>query len=84
MINYTNRRYYNINITRDTLGDVSVRIWNGSLDNNRGGLRVYAFNDEVTALAFVDKKVKEKEKGRSNTGGYSLVYEGQTDEHGSL
>lgn len=76
MINPTNRRYYSIYITRDLLGDVSVCIWNGSLDSNCGGMRTYAFSDQVTALAFAAKKVKAKEKDKGEgKGSYRLVDE---------
>lgn len=76
MINHTNRRYYSIYITRDLLGDISVCIWNGSLDSDRGGMRSYAFADQMTALAFVAKKVKAKEKDRGEgKGKYRLVHE---------
>jgi hypothetical protein len=75
MINPKNRRYYSIYITRDLLGDISVCVWNGSLDNDRGGMRTYAFTDQPTALAFIAKKVRAKEKDKGDNGRYWLVYE---------
>lgn len=59
----------------DMLGDICVRVYNGSLDNKKGGERSIAFKNEEAALEWQTKQIILKNKDRGEKGRYWLVYE---------